>query len=1000
MAQDNIKNLYEALKDDYDLGTEQDFRKSLGNKDARHALYDTIKDDYELGSEDDFNNSLGIQTATTVQPTANPAPSAATQQGKTQAGAAARQVVDEYNKSVKQAEAPVDHYKQSVERTSYVIDPKYKNVVMAAPTEEQLKKYPSLRKDEAIMWNTDTGEPLMTYTDENGKAISVNDAYVRNAKAMMTGDDSQKAHAEPASLELPEDVVATAPRTVPGGLDQMTDNYLTSQYGEKWRYKQYTDADGNQISAEDLANQYKQAFYDNLNDSMRKARIALASGSVDPDKLMKQMNDQWGNVIHPQDMERYLTDKEATQQDLHNYAVEQLERAYAERNLIREQMDKKGKEIDASTSPFVDQWNADGRKFDGEYTQLKTHLQSVENQIKSWEAVRDAKDIGILRGLQNTLFDPQSWDFGQSAFERGLSILTETGEDRFRLAERIGEEQNAAIFEDFNTPNFYRWAKIAGQSAPFMADFMAGSGIVDAVGKGVGKLTAKGIERAALKGLTKTIVKNMGVGAGDIAGSYALATTVQGLKTAGDIMERKAGREKSGMVVTNDRLGRTYFAGDLNPVSWGKAIYQGTTSAAVENYTEMISKHLHIGKAIIDFMPKIGLGRVSNAITKMTRSEWSKGIDKYMQKAGIGELPDEIMEEEIGIPLNAALVGDQEFSDLLDPKQQMDIIGGITLSVGAMRAGSLLAGGIDNAAVQAMYLADERKLDKAESGIVEVLGSDKWAKIKPTLDDTTNENLAESLMNIANDETLNNEQKQAIGNYTTHLLLMRGHNLGANASVMAKEQQKAEFAQIKPVDTSAEFGYVYDQFKGEANDAAEFLVSRKGGLATGAFHREELGDINMAYGDENRGLYHMIIRHIVEQDDFNSIAELTKSIDDVISNGEMNNYGDSIVFNKDGYGAAVVEDEFGNYVLTAYGTSRKKAERKRSEADASRLYQSIFENEDGNLVPQNSTSNDKGTDFSANRQKIGCTTGRGVDGKARYLTLNLSKVPFCDSKFL
>lgn len=58
-AQDNIKNLYEALKDEYDLGTEQEFRQSLGDENNRRNLYNSIKDDYDLGTEQDFNNSLG-----------------------------------------------------------------------------------------------------------------------------------------------------------------------------------------------------------------------------------------------------------------------------------------------------------------------------------------------------------------------------------------------------------------------------------------------------------------------------------------------------------------------------------------------------------------------------------------------------------------------------------------------------------------------------------------------------------------------------------------------------------------------------------------------------------------------------------------------------------------------------------------------------------------------------------------------------------------------------
>ena len=59
MTQDNIKNLYDALKGDYDLGSEDDFRNSLKDANNRRNLYKAIEGDYDLGSEQDFEKSLG-----------------------------------------------------------------------------------------------------------------------------------------------------------------------------------------------------------------------------------------------------------------------------------------------------------------------------------------------------------------------------------------------------------------------------------------------------------------------------------------------------------------------------------------------------------------------------------------------------------------------------------------------------------------------------------------------------------------------------------------------------------------------------------------------------------------------------------------------------------------------------------------------------------------------------------------------------------------------------
>lgn len=85
MAQDNIKNLYDALKGDYDLGSEQDFRNSLKEANNRRNLYKAISGSYDLGSEQDFDRSLGYGQS----------------ESKQTAGKAAQQVIDEYDRSDK-----------------------------------------------------------------------------------------------------------------------------------------------------------------------------------------------------------------------------------------------------------------------------------------------------------------------------------------------------------------------------------------------------------------------------------------------------------------------------------------------------------------------------------------------------------------------------------------------------------------------------------------------------------------------------------------------------------------------------------------------------------------------------------------------------------------------------------------------------------------------------------------------------------------------------------
>ena len=118
MAQDNIKNLYEALKNDYDLGSEQDFRNSLKDANNRRNLYNAVGNEYDLGSEQEFENSLGYGNDKSVDLTAakegseiganaitgimddrkEPQPG----KPKAQAGSHAQMVVDEYDRAAEQ----------------------------------------------------------------------------------------------------------------------------------------------------------------------------------------------------------------------------------------------------------------------------------------------------------------------------------------------------------------------------------------------------------------------------------------------------------------------------------------------------------------------------------------------------------------------------------------------------------------------------------------------------------------------------------------------------------------------------------------------------------------------------------------------------------------------------------------------------------------------------------------------------------------------------------
>lgn len=433
---------------------------------------------------------------------------------------------------------------------------------------------------------------------------------------------------------------------------------------------------------------------------------------------------------------------------------------------------------------------------------LATSLSLVTEQIGALEAVKQYPTSSLgedaLKALDNTAFTAKTWDFGLTDFaimgqmERIKTKMDNniplSGSDKMLLKSKLGADAATAL-EDEKMGNVYRWTKIAGQSLPFMADFFLTGGY--------GGIT-KGISRGALKFAAKrgmgkvgaAILKNTGIVAGDVIGSYAMAGTEQALKTGADIMQRHLGNlyqdEKGDYKFgTFDENGNLLHEGGE---SIGTALYKGMTSAMVENYTEKLFGHNYgIKKGAVNFMEKHGMNASAEFFKNIGKSGWYTNSKKWMEKFGINGFAEEVMEEEIGIPLHALLDGEGKVSDLLDAKQQLDIIGGMAISVGsmyAMGAGSRPVKGIYN---RAQYYRFRNKVNVADIDAQNLMG-DNWEDIKDKIDNATNEQMGGVLADILRQrDTMTKEQINDAVNYGINLMKMRGYNIAKTAEMNAKE---------------------------------------------------------------------------------------------------------------------------------------------------------------------------------------------------------------------
>ena len=197
----------------------------------------------------------------------------------------------------------------------------------------------------------------------------------------------------------------------------------------------------------------------------------------------------------------------------------------------------------------------------------------------------------------------------------------------------------------------------------------------------------------------------------------------------------------------------------------------------------------------------------------------------------------------------------------------------------------------------------------------------------------------------------------------------------SNENGTLPQSTPTEVGEPQPIGNSF-FGKVYNQFKGKAKEAVNFLMRHKSGKLLGVFHRNDIGEISLVWGDEKGGLAHIISKHIVEQNDFNNIDEVINTMQQVINNGTITRENkDKVVIDYNDYRVAIRKQtrdnngnvvEQGNWIVTAFDKSRSKKDKTPSEKT---LSTPPFNQEtDGVTLPSNGVTTDKVTQSSQTKE--------------------------------
>lgn len=540
------------------------------------------------------------------------------------------------------------------------------------------------------------------------------------------------------------------------------------------------------------------------------------------------------------DMEQRQIDQNLRDQRYKQSLPGQLDDAYAERDRLNAELEK-------LQGQWVDQ---DGRIHYGNRANdeaaasLEAALRQNQQRITALEAERD-DDGGtqFWRGFIDAAKNPSNLTFGMTDFSDMMQMMRiknkidtaiESGQQP-----QLSDAEQALMESSFlnnyaqseygeNRGFMYRAGGISMQALPFVAEFMATGGMGAISQKGA-ELGTRAAEKLALQGLSRTLVKNLGVLAGDVAAGWAMANTTGIFRTAGDVMQRNLGDvtinpEGQYDFGEYDDEGNYHHGGK----SLGRSIYEAEVANTLEYYTEKLGEHLQIGKWLANGADKMGLSKLSKAVNYLSGSKW-------LERGGIQDYPSEVVEEEANLLLNGLLVGDNNFSvdpdskefdnSVFNPKTQLDIWGGMLFSIGLMQAPRLAYTGTSAAA----YYAYKKKVDASDGNASAIFGADNWQMIKDEIDNCENDRIGE-LMQTVLDGDMTEEQKNATFDYTKNLIKMRGYNMGMMADTKSEEESLSEgniAAQV--IDQNYQMGHetqepdLMKQYREDLNTAIQDL---------------------------------------------------------------------------------------------------------------------------------------------------------------------------------
>ncbi len=828
MAQDNIKNLYDALKGDYDLGSEDDFRNSLKDANNRRNLYKAIEGDYDLGSEQDFEKSLGYggneertgNAGRTENTESHTQQQSFTQEEYGRLSPTAQEVAQGVgiapnngtDKPTEPNEADLQRVQEGMQRVQArepkaQFVPEASNIVMATPTAETLKRYPWLKADEAVPFNRETGEPLYTWTDEQGRPISRSEIGIRTAKQEITGEHEYMQQ-QPASLELP-DSNARAMR-LDGSLTEYVDVLMKEKYGDDYLNGTFTTADGRQVSGSELMTETAQQQYNELNNDINNARIEyLDAGEGQRKELVDALSKKYQGLLTRESIERTMNDeqtqieaREIRRQRERQQIDEAYNKAYTDRAAVMQENARKAQEEYNNSSWLSRMFGGNPVQRAYWMNQSDKRIQIADTQINIALDARRVLDTGkayddgeswggrLVRGMRDAMTDTGLYDGGVEemhdlrnvkeavdAYEAGTATDAQKDLlDTYSLLTMVNGENADAL------GGMYGAGQMTIQAIPFMAQMY-----INPIGS-LGQSTMKAATRYGLKTfgrstmnrymkrLLTTSLKAGGRVTGDMLAAALPAMTFGAPAIGADMYDRLIGNARG---IRNKQGNIEYSGRDNAETSKAAAIAKSIGSNYLKYQSEMVSEYFRplsniISRGFGRATDKLGLGKVRDMIANISNKDFYRAYADFARRTQWQGTFNEYLEEVVNNVENALFIGDMDFSTdengVFNLDTNIDTFLGVTVMSGYMSSLKTVD-----------YIRTKGRLkdalDNAYTSGLDVFGTNEWQRITDEIDGLDDKTAASAVKKMLNNVD-SDEKKRTIINYATAALANQGFNAG------------------------------------------------------------------------------------------------------------------------------------------------------------------------------------------------------------------------------